>query len=229
MIKINLLPPELRRKKKAALIDRFFIYIFIALIAEIVFLMTINMTQNTRINELETILADTRAEIAKNKNQITLINELTKLKDNIQSRMNALQSLESQRPIWINTLENLASIVPDYLWFRTFAENNDKVDIEGTSYSIKSIATFLVALIKSSYFTNVNLSYIQKGELGGYTIYSFKVDAIMVKTPDMEKGEFYVPKEQAEDKGPTSGMVAKGKEALGLDREEARRAMEGLR
>jgi len=126
MIRINLLPPELRKKKRAPLVDRYFIYIILAIGIEIMALFFVNVWQNSEIDRLETQLAQIRAEITKYKAQIRLVNELSALKDNIQSRMDALRNLEQQRPIWINTFSNLSKILPEFVWLKSFTETNEK-------------------------------------------------------------------------------------------------------
>ncbi|MBN1756386.1 PilN domain-containing protein [bacterium] len=229
MIRINLLPPELKKKKKSAIIDRFFFYIILGIIAECILLFLVSLGQKTEIDNLEIRLAQTKDEITKYRAQIALVNELGKLKDSIQGRMNALQTLESQRPIWIKVLQDFSKISPDFLWYRKFAEIGDRLEFEGISFSIKNIATLLVRLMKSEFYTNVSLVYIQKGELSGFTTYSFRMTADMIKTAgEGVPGEFSVPVSGEQQAEPPGKLVAKGRKALGVDRNEAKSAMEAL-
>lgn len=234
MIKINLLPPELRRKKKAPIIDKILIYVVLVLVAEGILLYGVSMKQRATINDLEDQIVVVQGEIRKYDRQIKLAEQAKALRDKMNQRMNAIQLLETQRPLWVKTLEELTVVLPDNLWYRKLSYDKERITLSGTSYSIRSIAMFIINLLNSKYFDKIGLQVIEKvGGAGGVTAYNYNLSMNLILSSAKESaGEFKIKEAETKKGAPAVkkgiDLAAKGKEALGVNKEEARKAMEGL-
>jgi Tfp pilus assembly protein PilN len=58
--------------------------------------------------------------------------------------------------------------------------SHKKVTIEGYSFSLNSLATFMINLMRSDYFDNVELNYIKLAELDKQKAYSFQLISDML-------------------------------------------------
>lgn len=221
MIRVNLLPPELRKKKAIPIIDVTLIYVIFAVILFFFLLNFITAQQKNKINALDRAIAQTNAEIAHYKEIINLVTEIEKVRETIQKRVGVIQELERKRFYWTRKFVELAQNVPDYLWLSTFYEEKDKITIKGSAFSIKSIATFIVQLLKNKVFDAVSLAFIKETatEMGKtyYFEMSTKPTAVEITQP---VGEAKPP-----EKG---GIIAKAKQPL-ADTAAIRREAAGLR
>ena len=206
----------------------------LALVAEGILLYGVSMKQSATINDLEDQIVIVQGEIRKYDRQIKLAEQAKALRDKMNQRMNAIQLLETQRPLWVKTLEELTVVLPDNLWYRKLSYDKERITLLGTSYSIRSIAMFIINLLNSKYFDKIGLQFIEKvGGAGGVAAYNYNLSMNLILSSAKESaGEFKI-KEAGKKKGAPVAkkgidLTAKGKEALGVSKEEARKAMEGL-
>jgi len=235
MIKINLLPEELRKKKKVPFIDRTFVYGLLVLIGEIVILYLVSLSQQTKIAELDGDLAEAQREYENYADIVNKQKEALSLKEELTARMNAVQELENKRAVWVQIITELRKIIPEYVWLERFEERSGGsffADCKG--YTMKSIATFLINLMNSDIFRNVQVGSINQQKIGDATGYSFTVT--MALSPEYKAqalGHFEVDTaavEKAVESGKkTKGFVETTREKLGLyGKEEAKKMFQGI-
>ena len=233
MIKINLLPPELRKKKKVPFIDRTFIYGILVLVGEIILLYLISLTQQTRIAELDSKIAAAQLEFDKYKEKSVMLEKAQQLRSELINRMSAVQELENKRAYWVKNLTEFSSLVPEFLWIERFEEKTEGTIVcRGNSYTLKSIATFLVNLTKSDLFGNIKLGPINQTTIGKASGYSFDITMNIKKEGHPQQlGTFVVDTvraEEARQKGYKS-FVSSTRSKLGLySKEEAKKMFQGI-
>ncbi|MFP4459739.1 MAG: PilN domain-containing protein [Candidatus Zixiibacteriota bacterium] len=235
-IKINLLPPELKRRKKVPFIDRTLIYVVFSIILLIVLLVFVNFTQKTRISELESQIKVTEAEIKRYQPLLEAIKQAKTLKSKIQERINAIQTLEVERPLWVNTLREFTAVLPNNLWYNTIKYNSSTsiIELQGQSYSLNDIAQYLINLDKSAYFTGVSLKGIsKKSDKKKNESYEFSLRMTLLRDQTKaEVGEFKIKKEKKKEKNKTDlkkvDLEPKGREELGKEKEKARGSIKKL-
>ena len=235
MIKINLLPEELRKKKKVPFIDRIFIYGLLVLIGEVIILYLVSLSQQTKIAELDGDLAEAQREYDKYADIINKQKEALSLKEELTARMNAVQELENKRAVWVQIISEIRKIVPEYVWLERFEERSGGtffMDCKG--YTLKAIATFLINLMNSDMFRNVQVGTITQQKVGDATGYAFTVT--MGLSPEYKAqalGHFEIDT-AAVEKTEVSGRKARGfvestRRKLGLySKEEAKKMFQGI-
>jgi type IV pilus assembly protein PilN len=234
MIRVNLLPQELKKRKKVALVDRTLIYVILLIVIELAGLYSVTISQKTKIHSLEDEIVAVQAEIKKYEPLLKMVDEAVSLKERIMQRMTAIQSLEAQRLIWVRTLEELAIVLPDNLWFRTltFNEADSRIMLTGVSFSIKDVAKLIINLIGSKMFANIVPGPLEKASVGAKNVYNFSCSMTLVQAlpQDLTKGEFKLSeqKKQEQKVQRPSDLTAKGREALGVNKDAARQSMQGL-
>jgi len=200
MIEINLLPKDLQRKRLRFKLDKNIVLALstcVGLLA--VMLLYSYVFQAGKYSSLDKELAMARAETARYAPEIAKIDEISKKKEQILARMSSIQVLDHSREYWVSLMGDLAGRVPEYVWLTAIkqapravapAANAStgapapppaaKSSIEGYSFSLNALATFLVRLKKSSYFDKVEIASIKLQELDKASAYNFKLNCDLV-------------------------------------------------
>lgn len=199
MIEINLLPKDLQRRRLSFKLDKNIVLALstcVGLLA--VMLLYSYVFQAGEYSSLDKELATARAETARYAPEIAKIDEISKKKEQILARMSSIQVLDRNREYWVSLMGDLAGRVPEYVWLtaikqapRAVAPANastgapapppaGKSSIEGYSFSLNALATFLVRLKKSSYFDQVEIASIKLQELDKASAYNFKLNCDLV-------------------------------------------------
>jgi Tfp pilus assembly protein PilN len=125
--------------------------------------------------------------------------------------MSAIEALDRNRAVWVRVLEDLTRRVPDYLWLSLLEEEESqstavadsgvdsaivlsqppspakkRVTMEGYSYSLNSLASFLIELIGSPYFKNMELQYVKRAEVEERKTFTFQLVGDLYYVPDFE-------------------------------------------
>lgn len=208
MIEINLLPKELRRKGKKFAFNKNLIYVGMVAGVLIVLFVAISILQTFKLKALDQKIADAKKRTEALKKNIELVDALADLKDKLLQRMSAIENLDKNRATWVYVLEDLSGRVPEHLWLSLLKEEEPasesqagtgadttikktlvfpttkKVTLEGYTYSINSLALFLIELVRSDYFKNMDLRFIKQSEMEKQKIFSFGLSGDLVYAPE---------------------------------------------
>ena len=107
------------------------------------------------------------------------LENLEKLRAQVEKRMEAIDKLDKNRAYWIDLLEKLSAAVPDNLWLTSFKEvesdQNPQVIIEGESYSLNNLATLMLRLDRTAFFDGVELNWVKQVQEKERKTFSFQV------------------------------------------------------
>jgi Tfp pilus assembly protein PilN len=209
-IEINLLPRELRGKRPGIGFDKNLTLISAFIGILVVLVVGVSVLQGIKLKALDKKIAVAQKRTDELKRNIELVDALTELKDKILQRMSAIEALDRNRAVWVRVLEDLSRRVPDYLWLSLLSEGASqneaasdtatdstvsftqpqspikRVTIEGYSYSLNSLASFLIQLIRSQYFENMELQYVKRAEFKEYKSFSFQLVGDLYYLPEVE-------------------------------------------
>ncbi|MCD6161880.1 MAG: PilN domain-containing protein [candidate division Zixibacteria bacterium] len=191
MIEINLLPKIYQKKKFGIKLDKNTLYVIGGGIGVLVLLFAYSLIfQIMPANSLSEKIKTARIEAAQYDSEIALIKELKSKKNLILSRISTIEVLDRDRDAWINVISDLGSRVPNYLWLTGFEQASGgtqegepaKTTINGRSFSINSLATFLIKLKKSPYLKNIEISTIALEEEMDVESYTFTINCDLMLT-----------------------------------------------
>ncbi len=215
MIRINLLPPELRKKKRFVLIDKTLLYVIFGIILLVFFLNFITTQQKSRIAELEKEIEAVKAELLHYQHITELVAKIEKAKATIEKRVETFTRLDRERIYWIDHFSALGKQMPELVWLNNYDHNEAIVTLKGTSYSMQNIATLMVQFIKGGVFDELSLSYVKETSIQGYgTAYVFELRSKPPTTVKKKKEE--------------GGITKKIRGEIGT-KEEAKKAAEAYR
>lgn len=161
MIRINLAPPERRRRRgalKLALPSFDLGLVFaIAYIAAVVGVGAAWWWRSTAESLLSAAVQKDRAELAALK---TTIGQGVKVKEQLASLKNRLKAIEELtrnqgRPIAL--LDAFLDTVPPDLWITALEERGAALKITGTAYSSTAVADFMANLRRSGRFKDIDI------------------------------------------------------------------------
>jgi len=193
MIRINLLPKEYQRRKFSVTLDKNTLYVISGGIGVLILLAAYSFFfQILPSKSLDKQIQIARHDYEQFNEQIKLVNELNSQKNLILTRMRTIEELDQGREAWVDVISDLGSRLTDYLWLTSFGNAQlqtqpgatagpSRTVIEGKSFSLNSMATFLVRLKKSPYLKNIDLVSVKLEEeqlnMGNvsYEAYTFQI------------------------------------------------------
>ena len=192
MIRINLLPYRAAQKKEN--IRRQISIFVLAVIMLVGILLYYNTTLNNNIDALNTQIKNNKSMLAQVEKQAKEVDEIKKAFDTLKQKTHVIKSLESNRKISVQLLDNMTTLVaekvsvsqikasPDSdskpvkrLWFTNFQENGNNINIQGIALDNKTIADFMTRLEGSALFTNVNLKAIKQQKINELNLKNFEI------------------------------------------------------
>ena len=209
-IEINLLPTELKRKRRGLTFDKSVALVAAAFGLLIVLVMTVSVFQGIKLRALDQQIADAQKKVDEYRKNIELVDALIDVKDKLLQRMSAIEGLDKNRTVWVRIMEDLSKRVPDYLWLSLLMEEappavavsdsaadsttsvapvkppTNRVTIEGYGYSLNSLASFLIQLMGSQYFKNMELEYVKRAEIKQHKTFSFQLVGDLYYAPELE-------------------------------------------
>ncbi len=115
--------------------------------------------------------------------------------------MSSIEVLDRNREYWVTLMEDLAGRVPEYVWLTIVkqapsapmpsatpppnppvqqAAVSSRSTIEGYSFSLNALATFLVRLKKSDLIDNIEIASVKLQEIEKANAYNFKLTCELV-------------------------------------------------
>ncbi len=164
MIRINLLPYRLARKKEnirrqVSIFCLFFIFAGITC-----YYFQNNL--NARIKKLNTQIDATKKEIDKYQKITREIDAIIKNLAVLKKKTAVINNLEMDRKRPAKLLETMTQVVvPKRMWFTSLTSGNRTVGINGIALDNKTIADFMTRLEGSELFSAVNLKSIKQQKI----------------------------------------------------------------
>jgi Tfp pilus assembly protein PilN len=213
MLKINLLPKEYQKRKISVSLEKTSLYVIAGGVAVLVLLAAYSLFfQVLPAESLNKDIQNAKNETQQYADEIKLVNDLNAKKNLILTRIGTIEELDRNRDAWVNIISDMGSRITEYLWLTKFgseaaptkpvpksttdqtkqvaAATLPKTTIEGRSFSLNSLATYIIRLKRSPFLKNIDLtSIVLKEETSGngnqpYEAYHFVLQCDLVPTGD---------------------------------------------
>lgn len=202
MIEINLLPEELRRKNKGLGVPKAAQAGIAGLVIAVALMASVSYYQKTQLAQVNADVVRVEAKVQQMQDDIKLVDRLVDVKTRITRRLGAIETLDRNRAAWVQNMEDLATVIPDFLWLSNFqqgdgnnqprnrarrggpepvvnadsvAEVNSTLTLKGYCYTVSSLANFILNLQDSPRFSKIQLSYAHGADLNDRHVYDFQV------------------------------------------------------
>ncbi len=181
MIRINLLPARVSRKKQAGRQQ-----LALMAVAVVVILGGNVAWSRLRAAELasrEQKIRQTRESIGRLERIIGEVKTIKAQQAAVKDKLAVLEKLKAGRQGPVRVLDELATIIPKKVWLRKFDERNGNATFEGSAETIDDVSLFLTALKQSRHFTSAELKKTAAKTAGRQTLVDFTITVHVNYTP----------------------------------------------
>ena len=185
MIRINLLPGEERRQRKAAVALKAgdLVVPLTLLVATALVVAGTALSQRTRADGLVRSIADVEAQSRVLAPQIERVNRLAQERAELDLRLGIIGRLQKGRTQSVRLMDELARCIPEHLWVSAVdQEGASTLTVEGTTLSNLVVSDLMSRLERSPLFANVELDVAERMSIGERDLVRFRVTCQV--TPD---------------------------------------------
>ncbi len=156
MIRINLLPFRVARKKEN--IRRQISIFFLLIILTIVALFWYTSVMNKQLLIITEKTKQVNFQISQYKEKADRVARIKKDLKVLEEKLEIVSSLKKQRREQLILFDGMTDlIVPERMWLESFQTNENSVMIKGIAFDNPTIAEFMEKLEKSSFFNKIDL------------------------------------------------------------------------
>lgn len=181
-ISINLLPPEYRKVKKdlSWVTDRRIIWPTVALIVAIIGFLYGHIQMEEKITDLQNDVNRVKAEVERDRPLLTKIGELEQKQAVVNTKINALKSIQVSKKRWVVLFENVSSVLPPNMWLTSLNQvSEDNLEMKGMTFDFSEVAEYMVKLEKQVSIEKVSLLTISTTKVDGEEAYSFTIKVVL--------------------------------------------------
>ena len=175
-ITINLLPGEHRKKQRDLtwVTDRRIVWPTVLFIVAVVGILFVFAYTQERLSSKEAELQSTRAAVERERPLLLKISELEKHQSIINTKINALKSIQINKKRWVVLFENISSVLPPNMWLISVSQVSEfNLEMKGTTFDFSEVAEYMVKLEKQASVAKVSLVTISTTKVDGDEAYSF--------------------------------------------------------
>ena len=183
-IQITLLPPEYRKKSKdfTWVTDRRVIWPTVALIASIVCVYMLNMFVTETISDLQNEVERVKAEVERERPLLSKISDLEQKQGIVNTKINALKSIQVSKKRWVILFENVSSVLPPNMWLTSLNQTGENdMEMKGLTFDFSEVAEYMVKLEKQASVEKVSLVTISTTKVSGEEAYDFTIRVVLKK------------------------------------------------
>jgi type IV pilus assembly protein PilN len=184
MIRINLLPVRVSKKKEAG--KNQLIFFALAIVFALVCNFWWSRSRSEEMTSREDKVKRTRTEIAQLEKIIGEVKNIKAEQQAVKDKLAVLDKLKAGRQGPVRVLDELAGITPKRLWLKKLDEKAGAVTFDGSAATIDDVSAFLSALKRSPYFSAVELKKTSAKREGKYKLVEFLITATVNYTPAVQ-------------------------------------------
>ncbi|WP_163438250.1 PilN domain-containing protein [Fibrobacter succinogenes] len=191
-ISINLLPPEYRKKQKdfTWVTDRRIIWPTVALLVAIVAVVMLQGYVTETINGLSQELSRVQEEVERERPLLSKISDLEQKQGVINTKINALKSIQVSKKRWVILFENISSVLPPNMWITSINQMGEfDLEMRGVTYDFSEVAEYMVKLEKQASIQSVSLVTISTSKQDGKEAYNFTIKVILNRDLGLGEGD----------------------------------------
>ena len=189
-ISINLLPPEFRKKQKdfSWVTDRRIIWPTVALLAAIVAVVMLQGYVSETISGLSQELNRVQEEVERERPLLSKISDLEQKQGVVNTKINALKSIQVSKKRWVILFENISSVLPPNMWITSINQMGEfDLEMRGVTYDFSEVAEYMVKLEKQVSIQSVSLVTISTAKVDGKEAYNFTIKIVLKR--DLGEGD----------------------------------------
>ena len=118
---------------------------------------------------------------------LTKISDLEQKQGVINTKINALKSIQVSKKRWVILFENVSSVLPPNMWLTSLNQISDNdLEMRGTTFDFSEVAEYMVKLEKQVSVEKVSLVNISTSKIDGEEAYTFTIKVLLKQDLGME-------------------------------------------
>ncbi len=174
MVRINLLPVKVSKKKEAG--KQQLIFIVLLLLGGLVGNWLWHDNRAGDLDGRTKRLNKTRADIAAIEKIIGEVTSIRAEQQSLRDKLEVLEQLKRGRSGPVKMLDELATLIPKRVWLKRLTEANGKVNFDGSAGNIEDVSAFMGALKGSTHFKTVELRNTEARTNAGQRTVDFAIE-----------------------------------------------------
>jgi Tfp pilus assembly protein PilN len=177
MIRINLLPPEQKVRKRTIKLPKVGNVALLAVAGGVIgLLLVVFLVQGVRTRSLRSKIAEAKTQAAQLGPQIEQIERLTAERRELDTHLRVIRELEKNRTFEVMLLDELNKRLPDHLWLTSYSRaDSASVAIDGVTFSNLIVADMMTRLERSVLYENVDLTIAERGMIEDRDVVRFSL------------------------------------------------------
>ena len=128
-----------------------------------------------------------KAEVERERPLLTKISDLEQKQGIINTKINALKSIQVSKKRWVILFENVSSVLPPNMWLTSLNQLSDNdLEMRGTTFDFAEVAEYMVKLEKQVSVEKVSLLNIATSKVDGEEAYVFTIKVLLKQDLGME-------------------------------------------
>jgi len=141
------------------------------------------------ITELNSELERVRAEVERERPLLTKISDLEQKRSVINTKINALKSIQVSKKRWVILFENVSSVLPPNMWLTSISQlGENELEMKGATFDFSEVAEYMVKLEKQVSVDKVSLVTITTTKVDGEEAYNFTIKVVLKQDLGLAEG-----------------------------------------
>jgi type IV pilus assembly protein PilN len=181
MIRINLLPVRVSKKKEAGKqqLVLFALVVVLALVCNFAW----SRSRSEDLASRQAKLARTKADLVQLDKIIGEVKNIKAEQAAVKDKLAVLEKLKAGRQGPVRMLDELATCVPKRVWIKKFEEKGGVASIDGSAGTIDDVSALITALQHGQYFSNPDLKKTTAKNEGKFKLVDFVMTVNINYTP----------------------------------------------
>jgi type IV pilus assembly protein PilN len=159
----------------------------LALIAAVISVVMLFSFIEETLSGLNQELDRVKAEVERERPLLTKISDLEQKQGIINTKINALKSIQVSKKRWVILFENVSSVLPPNMWLTSLNQLSDNdLEMRGTTFDFSEVAEYMVKLEKQVSVEKVSLVNISTSKVDGEEAYTFTIKVLLKQDLGME-------------------------------------------
>ena len=123
-----------------------------------------------------------KAEVERERPLLSKISDLEQKQGVVNTKINALKSIQVSKKRWVILFENISSVLPPNMWLTSLNQTGENdMEMKGLTYDFSEVAEYMVKLEKQASVENVTLVTISTTKISGEEAYDFTIRVVLKK------------------------------------------------
>jgi type IV pilus assembly protein PilN len=142
------------------------------------------------LSNLGSELTRVQEEVERERPLLSKISDLEQKQAVVNTKINALKSIQTSKKRWVTLFENISSVLPPNMWLQSVNQLGEyDLEMRGVTFDFSEVAEYMVKLEKQVSVEKVTLVTIATAKVDGEEAYNFTIKVLLNKDLGLGEGD----------------------------------------